>query len=137
MGTIRPEFGVPECPTLVAERTVIRAFDFMEIILVQLPDETGKVGVFEYPRKDGFSKFGHILDDEGVTLGTPGYDVHDLRLFKHPVKFFDEVACCTSFTRFLFGIALLALRLAMYFILSGGGWILDGGNSASGGIATG
>lgn len=57
----------------------------MEAILVQLPDETGKVGVFEYPRENGFSKFGHILDDEGVTLGTPGYDVDDLGLLEHPV----------------------------------------------------
>ena len=58
----------------------------MEVVLVQLPDETGKVGMFEYPRQNGFSKFGHILDDEGVTLGTPGYDVHDLCLLKHPAS---------------------------------------------------
>lgn len=57
----------------------------MEVVLVQLSDETSKVGVFEYPRQDRFSEFGHILDDEGVALGTPGYDVHNLGLLKHPV----------------------------------------------------
>ena len=57
----------------------------MEVVLVELSDETRKVGVLEYPRQNCFSEFVHILDDEAVAFGTPGYDVHNLGLFEHPV----------------------------------------------------
>jgi hypothetical protein len=35
---------------LFAELTVIRVLDFVEVVLVELSDETSKVGVLEYPR---------------------------------------------------------------------------------------
>jgi hypothetical protein len=70
---------------LFAELTVIRVLDFVEVVLVELSDETRKVGVFEYPGQNGFGEFVHVLDDEAVTLGTPGYDVHNLGLLEHSV----------------------------------------------------
>lgn len=60
-----------------------------------------------------------------------------LRPKRAPVKFFDEIACRDAFTRFLFSVALLALGLAVEFILNGWDRILDGGESTSGGVATG
>lgn len=54
-----------------------------------------------------------------------------------PVQFFDEIARCTSFTRFLFGIGLLGFRLALELILDGRHWILNGRDGASGGVVAG
>lgn len=56
---------------LFTEWAVIRVLDFVEVVLVELPDETRKVGVLEHPRQNGFCKFVHILDDEAVAPRTP------------------------------------------------------------------
>lgn len=126
----------------------------MKVILVKLTDETRKVRVLEHPRQNGSSEFVHIFDDEAVALGTPGYDVDNLGLFKHPrfretlgdsglkfqytlVQFFDEVTCCASFARFLSGIGQLTVRLALEFILYDRDRFLGGGDGASGGVAGG
>ena len=39
---------------------------FMEIVLVELPNETRKVGVFEHAWKDGLCEFIHVLCKGGM-----------------------------------------------------------------------
>lgn len=52
-----------------------------------------------------------------------------------PVQFFDEIARCASFARFLFGVGLLGFRVALEFILNRWCRVLNGRNGASGGVA--
>jgi hypothetical protein len=56
----------------------------VEVILVELADERGKVGVLEHAREDGLCELGDILDDKTVALGAPGDDVRKLGVFEHP-----------------------------------------------------
>ena len=37
---------------MLAELIVFRVLDLVEVVLVQLPDKGGKVGMFEHPRQD-------------------------------------------------------------------------------------
>jgi hypothetical protein len=43
----------------------------VEIVLVELPDEAGKVGVLEHAREDGLCELVHVLDDKAVAVGAP------------------------------------------------------------------
>ena len=56
----------------------------MEVILVQLSDEGGKVGMLEHARQDGLRELVHVLDDEAVALGAPGHDVGERGVLEHP-----------------------------------------------------
>ena len=47
-----------------------------------------------------------------------------------PIQFFDEIARCASFARFLFGVGLLGFRVALEFILNGWCRVLNGRNGA-------
>ena len=63
---------------------VVGVLDFVKVILVQLPDERGKVGVFEHPRQDRFCELVHVLDDKTVPSGTPRNDMLEVWIFEHP-----------------------------------------------------
>ena len=65
---------------------VVGVLDLMKVVLVQLPDERGKVGVFKHPRQDRFCEFVHVLDDETVVSGTPRDDMLEVRIFEHPKR---------------------------------------------------
>ena len=56
---------------MVAKLIFVRVLDLVKVILVQLPDEGGKVGVFKHPGEDRFCEFIHILDDEAVAPRGP------------------------------------------------------------------
>ena len=47
----------------------------MEVILVQLSDEGGKVGMLEHAGQDGLCELVHVLDDEAIAIRTPRDDV--------------------------------------------------------------
>jgi len=63
---------------------VVGVLDLVKVVLVQLPDERGEVGVFEHPRQDRFCEFVHVLDDKTVASGTPRNDVLEVGVFEHP-----------------------------------------------------
>ncbi len=46
---------------MLAKLVIVRIFHFVKIILVQLADKAGEIGVFEHPWQDSFRKFVHIL----------------------------------------------------------------------------
>lgn len=72
---------------MLAELVVVCIFDFMKVVLVQLPHKAGKIGVFEHSRKNRFREFIHILqrvrsrmenigmeayfDDKAISLRAP------------------------------------------------------------------
>jgi len=41
---------------------VIRVFDFVKVVFVELTDKGSKVGVFEHAWKNGGGEFIHVLD---------------------------------------------------------------------------
>ena len=63
---------------------VVGVLDLVEVIFVQLPDERGKVGVFEHPGQDRFREFVHVLDDKTIAPGTPRNDMLEVGIFEHP-----------------------------------------------------
>jgi hypothetical protein len=69
---------------MFAKLIVVGVLDLVEVILVQLPDERGKVGVFEHPGQDRFCEFVHVLDDKTVASGTPRNDMLEVGIFEHP-----------------------------------------------------
>ena len=56
---------------MFTELIVVCALDLVEVILVQLPDKGGEVGVFEHPGQDRFCEFVHVLDDKTVAPRAP------------------------------------------------------------------
>jgi len=72
---------------MFAKLIVVGALDFVKVILVQLPDEGGKVGVFEHPGQDRFCEFVHVLDDKAVAPGTPRNNMLEVGILKHPRRF--------------------------------------------------
>jgi len=58
----------------------------VEIILVKLADERGKVGVLEETGKDDLCKLSHVLYDETVALSTPTNDGGKFWLGEHAGK---------------------------------------------------
>jgi hypothetical protein len=69
---------------MFAKLIVVGVLDLVKVILVQLPDERGKVGVFEHPGQDRFCEFVHVLDDKTVASGTPRNDILEVGIFEHP-----------------------------------------------------
>ena len=57
----------------------------MKVVLVELPDKAGKVGVLEHPREDGLCKLVHVLDDKAVAIRTPRDEICEGGVFKHPL----------------------------------------------------
>ena len=60
---------------MLAVLIIIRVFDFVKVVFVELTDETGEIGVLEHPREDGLGELVHVLDDEAVAIRTPRDDV--------------------------------------------------------------
>jgi len=58
----------------------------VEIILVELADERGKVGVLEETWKDDLCELGHVLYDKTVALCTPADDGGEFWLCEHAGK---------------------------------------------------
>ena len=69
---------------MFAKLIVVSVLDLVKVVLVQLPDERGKVGVFEHPGQDRFCEFVHVLDDKAVPSGTPRNDVLEVWILEHP-----------------------------------------------------
>ena len=69
---------------MFAKLIVVGVLDLVEVVLVQLPDERGKVGVFEHPGQDRFCELVHVLDDKTVPSGTPRNDVLEVWILEHP-----------------------------------------------------
>ena len=78
---------------MFAKLIVVGALHFVKVILVQLPDEGGKIGVFEHPGQDRFCEFVHVLDDKAVATGTPRNDMLEVGIFEHP-GWFCYVSLC-------------------------------------------
>jgi len=72
---------------MLAKLIIVRVLDLVEVILVQLPDERGEVGVFEHPGQYRFCEFVHVLDDKTVASGTPRNDMLEVGIFEHPEEF--------------------------------------------------
>lgn len=58
----------------------------VEIVLIELADKRGKVGVLEEAGKYDFCELGHVLYDETVTLSTPADDGGEFWLGEHAGK---------------------------------------------------
>ena len=58
----------------------------MEVILVQLTDEGGEIGMLEHSGENGLCELVHVLDDEAVAEGAPGDDGREGRVFEHPTR---------------------------------------------------
>ena len=56
----------------------------MKVVLVELADKGGEIGVLEHAGEDGLCEFVHVLDDEAVAVGAPGDDVCPGGVFEHP-----------------------------------------------------
>jgi len=78
---------------MLAKLIVVGVLDLVKVILVQLPDERGEVGVFEHPRQYRFCEFVHVLDDKTVASGTPGNDMLEVWIFEHPEEFSQFSLC--------------------------------------------
>jgi hypothetical protein len=65
----------------------------MEIVLVELADEGGKVGMLEHARKDDLCKFIHVLDGKRIAAGRPRHEVLISVILEHSEEFLDKVAC--------------------------------------------
>jgi len=79
---------------------VIRVFDFVEVVLVELTDKGSKVGVFEHAWKNGGGEFIHVLDgcelfggqeeerahfdDKAVPERSPADDTLECPVLQHP-----------------------------------------------------
>jgi hypothetical protein len=46
---------------MLAKLVIVRIFHFVKIILVQLADKAGEIGVFEHSWQDSFRKLVHVL----------------------------------------------------------------------------
>ena len=69
---------------MLAVLIIIRVFDFVKVVFVELTDETGKIGVLEHPREDGLCELVHVLDDEAVAVWPPGDDICEGGVFEQP-----------------------------------------------------
>ena len=56
----------------------------VKVVLVELADKGGKVGVLEHAGEDGLGKLVHVLDDEAIAVGAPCDDVGERRVLEHP-----------------------------------------------------
>lgn len=56
----------------------------MKVVLVELANKGGEIGVLEHAREDGFCELVHVLDDEAVALGAPRHDVGERGVLEHP-----------------------------------------------------
>ena len=56
---------------MLAVLIIIRVFDFVKVVFVELTDETGKIGVLEHPREDGLCELVHVFDDKTVAVWPP------------------------------------------------------------------
>ena len=81
---------------MLAKLIVVGALHLVEVILVQLPDERGEVGVFEHPRQDRFCELVHVFDDKTVAPGTPRNDMLEVGVLEHPKEFGWFSACLQS-----------------------------------------
>ena len=68
---------------MFAKLIVVGVLDLVKIVLVQLPDERGEVGMLEHPGQYRFCEFVHVLDDEAVPSGTPRNDMLEIWIFEH------------------------------------------------------
>jgi hypothetical protein len=68
---------------MFAKLIVVSVLDLVKIVLVQLSDERGKVGVLEHPRQNRFCELVHVLDDKTVPSGTPRDDMLEIGIFEH------------------------------------------------------
>ena len=69
---------------MFAKLIVVGVLDLVEVVLVQLPDKRGEIGVFEHPGQDRFRKFIHVFDDKTIASGTPRNHVLEVWIFEHP-----------------------------------------------------
>ena len=76
--------GTEQKTDVLAVLIIIRVFDFVKVVFVELTDETGEIGVLEHPREDGLGELVHVLDDEAVALGPPRYDMREGSVLEHP-----------------------------------------------------
>lgn len=95
-GQKREEAGRALCTHVLAKLVVVRVLDLrewevrrswkegearggdaylVEVVLVELADERGKIGVLEHAGEDGLCELVHVLDDEAVAVGSPGDDM--------------------------------------------------------------
>ena len=68
---------------MFAKLIVVGVLDLVEVVLVQLPDKRGKVGVFEHPGQDRFCELVHVLDNKAIASGTPRNDMLEVWIFEH------------------------------------------------------
>ena len=77
--------GTEQKTDVLAVLIIIRVFDFVKVVFVELTDETGEIGVLEHPREDGLGELVHVLDYKVVTLGTPTDDMRECFVFEHSI----------------------------------------------------
>ena len=58
----------------------------VEIVLIELTDERGEVGVLEETGKDDLCELSHVLHNETVPLSTPADDGGEFWLCEHAGK---------------------------------------------------
>jgi len=58
----------------------------VEIVFVELPDETGEVIMLEVLREEKFGELGLVLDPERVTRLIPAHNVTHVPLLQHPTR---------------------------------------------------
>lgn len=46
---------------MIAELIVVRVFDFVEVVFIQLPHETSEIRVLEHAWQDRFCELVHVL----------------------------------------------------------------------------
>ena len=71
---------------MFTELIVVSVLHLVEIVLVQLPDERGKVRVLEHPRQNRLCELVHVLDDKTVASGTPRHDMLEVGIFEHSAE---------------------------------------------------
>lgn len=59
-------------------------FELVKVVLVELANKRGEIGVLEHAGQDRLGEFGHVFDDEAVALRPPCDDVRKLRVLEHP-----------------------------------------------------
>ena len=60
--TIGLKVGMAKCPTVVAKGVFLVVLDLVKVILVELADEAGEIGVLEHAGEDRFCELGHVLE---------------------------------------------------------------------------
>ena len=71
----------------------------MEVVLIELADEGGEVGVLEHAGEDGLCELVHVLDDEAVAVWPPGNHICEGGVFEHPNRAEKGDCICVSHGR--------------------------------------